>query len=393
MQPELSAEILLLFDSVRSALQLSSADEFSTRLKPTVDWPKFWKLAHAQGLSGPVLSAFTAANIPIPDDLKSARSASAMRALFLTGQLIEILRLLDSQGIPALAFKGPVLSNDAWADPAMRAAGDLDLLLHPSDIPAARTLLLAHGFEPIFPTSTAAEAKYLSSLAGKPLNKYVRSHSEHHLLRPSDRLNIDLHSSIALRQFALQLDCENLWKNSRTITLAGSSIPTLGLEDLLLVLCINAAKDCWMRLDRICDIAALIVRHPRIDFDILIDQSRRAGALRITLVTLLLARDLLRLPLPASMNHQIDQDPAAIDLAIEIIRHISRGPHPRTHWAEFQLQLRARDQLRGKLRYMLCQCYPTVGDWSALPLPPMLSFLHILFRPLRLLLQPDRKSP
>jgi hypothetical protein len=212
-------------------------------------------------------------------------------------------------------------------------------------------------------------------------------------MRAADSLNIDLHSSIALRQFALHLECADMWKNSRTITLAQTPIPTLGLEDLLLVLCINAAKDCWTRLDRICDIAALIVRHPRIDFQTLIDQARRAGALRMTLVTLLLARDLLHLPLPEIVNHSIDRDDSVIDLANEIIRRISSDPHPLNNWAEFRLQLRARDQLRGKIRYLLCQCYPTVGDWSALPLPSMLGFLHIFFRPIRLLLQPDRKSP
>jgi hypothetical protein len=209
-------------------------------------------------------------------------------------------------------------------------------------------------------------------------------------MHPQGRLNIDLHWDITLRQFATPLDSRKLWENARTVKLGQHSIPTLGIEDLLLVLCINASKDCWLRLDRVCDVAGLILRNPEIDFISLLRTARKAGAGRMVLVTLLLAQEMLALSLPEIVAKEIAADPACRPLAAECGARIfaddpSSGEEP-SRMNETLMQLRARDQLHSQIRYLLCQCHPTVGDWSSVPLPQSLEFLHFLIRPFRLLL-------
>jgi hypothetical protein len=392
----LSNEASLLLWAIRSFMGLTGAEESTGIVRTGIDWPRFTQMVRTHRLVGPVLGGLLKMESGrVPEsalaDLKADHAASSRRSLYLVAQLIEVLRLLDSNGIRAISFKGPVLSIDAWGDPAIRGSGDLDLLVHRADMPAARQLLIDNGFVPIFPTSTQAEVEYLLSLAGRRLKRYVDSHSEHHLMRPEGRINVDLHWDIVLRQFAVPLDMARLWNNCRMVQIAGESIATLGLEDLLLVLCINAAKDSWGHLDRVCDVAALIRRHREINFDSLCAASRKAGAWRMVLVTFLLARELLDVPLPEQISRAIAADPECAFLAARIIENIFTEREP-TRLEAAVIQWRTRDQLRSRIRYLICQCYPTVGDWSALPLPQFLGFVHFIIRPVRLLLQSEAKA-
>lgn len=396
LRQSLSNEASLLLACIRAFLGTGDSDEINAACQKPIVWPEFIRLARVHRVIGPVVRGLLGAggadiSQKALEELKELHQAGSRRSLFLIGQLIETLRSLECKGIGAISFKGPILSLDAWGDPAIRGSGDLDLLIHRADMPAARELLIAHGFVPVFPTSTPAEAEYLSSLTGRRLARYVDSHSEHHLMHPEGRINIDLHWDITLRQFAVPLDSERLWKNSRQVAMAGASVPTLGLEDLLLVLCINAAKDCWLHLDRVCDVAALIQRNKQIDVVSLFGEAKEIGAGRMVLVTLALASEMLDIALPERVGRQIAADPVCRKLTAEIIGKMF-GPEQSSRLDETSLQLRARDRLSSRLRYVLAQCHPTVGDWSAVPLPQGLGFLHFLLRPIRLLLQLDTKA-
>ena len=51
----------------------------------------------------------------------------ARRNLKITAELISILTLFESQGIVAVAYKGPVLAAVAYGDIALRQFDDLDI--------------------------------------------------------------------------------------------------------------------------------------------------------------------------------------------------------------------------------------------------------------------------
>lgn len=44
-------------------------------------------------------------------DLAAYVRSAVSRSLFLTGELVRLLKRLEAQGIPAIPFKGPVLSS------------------------------------------------------------------------------------------------------------------------------------------------------------------------------------------------------------------------------------------------------------------------------------------
>jgi len=87
----------------------------------------------------------------------------------------------------------------------------------------------------------------------------------------------------------------------------GMRVRTLCNEDLLLVLCVHAAKHCWSQLGMVRDIAALA----RFDLDWrwVTSEARRLGIARIISVSLELARLLLKLELP----QEVASYPTALD--------------------------------------------------------------------------------
>lgn len=323
---------------------------------------------------------------PIRDAIHADQQANAADCLRLLGELLRLLALLEREAVPAIPFKGVTLAGRAYGDVALRDAGDLDLLVRRQDVGRAVKLLEASGLEPAFPTSTPRESAFLRGLNGERRQAYLLSHCEHHLLCPQRRLNVDLHWAIALREFCLPLNADGLWRRATRIRLAGRDLPSLCDEDLLLVLCVNGAKDCWERLDRVCDVAKLLQAAPHLDWDRAIDLAQQAGALRMMRLGLWLARDLLEVELPPAAERFARPDAGTVTLAGEVGARLfgAAAPLPESRSARALFHLRLRERWRDRAQYCAAQLCPGVGDWAALPLPPRLEFLHFLIRPFRL---------
>ena len=204
-----------------------------------------------------------------------------------------MLDLLQSHGIPAAPFKGPILAHTAYGSTALREAGDLDLLVRRRDIVAAKRLLAAQGFSPAFPTATEKEAAWLQALTGHREVAYLMRHCEHHMVRRQGRVNVDLHWALALREFWLPVKEREVWGWLTPQKFAGRVVSGFAAEEMLLVLCINGAKDCWQRLDRICDVAQLLASHPDMDWRRVFACAARFGGVRMVCLGLWLAADLL----------------------------------------------------------------------------------------------------
>jgi len=386
-------ESALLMACLRHRLSRPNSQLVRDRIAPNLNWRRVAEMADSHRVRALVYAVLTQFPDVVPQavltELRSAYRASALETLFLVSRLVELIHFLESDGIPVIPFKGPILAGEVHGDFAMRAVGDLDLLVSHGDIVRARQLLIDRGFVPIFPARVPRERAYLESLTGRRLEDYVRSHAEHHLASPDGRVAVDLHWGIALKEYALPLDAAELWRHVRQINLAGHNVRTLGAEELLVVLCINGAKDSWSRLDRICDVAALLTRHPQLDWPSVLTISRTAGATRILAVTLALVRDLLDFPLPPAISPLIEKDTAAVRLATQIRPRLFLPARPDCDslgsFSGINFQLRLRDRLGDRCRFLLAQFNPTVGDWAACPLPENLRLLHYLIRPVRLL--------
>src|SRR6266849_6769565 len=216
----------------------------------SVDWARLLALAEEHGVAGHLAASLRGLEEGlIPPETRQAlvdrQRAQNFLTLRLTAELFRILEQFTSEGIGALVVKGPVLAVRAYGDPAMRAYGDLDLLVRQRDIRRATELMSVAGYAPAVPLSAID--------AGKIPGQYFFS-------GPDSKLIVELHNDRTLRYFPRRLPLEDFFARKISVRLDAHEVPALSVEDEFLLICIHGAKHFWERLMWIADVAALVSR-------------------------------------------------------------------------------------------------------------------------------------
>src|SRR6267143_2208633 len=254
----------------------------------SVDWARLLTLAEEHGVTGHLAACLSELDWDlVPGEKRQAlvdrRRAQVVFTLRLTAELFRILDQFTAEGIGALVVKGPVLAVQAYGDPAMRAYGDLDLLVHQRDIHRATELMIAAGY--------AAAVPLRAIDAGKIPGQYL-------FFNPHSKLIVELHNDLTLRYFPRRLPLEDFFARQIRVRLDAHEAPALSVEDELLLISIHGAKHFWERLMWIADVAAVVSRQHGIDWQRVADLARAVGAERILHTGLRLASDLLKARLP-----------------------------------------------------------------------------------------------
>src|SRR5713101_5238603 len=271
----------------------------------SVDWARLLTLAEEHGVVGHLAAGVRGfeENL-VPPEIRQAlvdrQRAQIFFSLRLTAELFRILDRFTSEGIGALVVKGPVLAVQAYGDPAMRAYGDLDLLVRQRDIRRATELMTAAGFAPAVPLSAID--------VGKIPGQYLFS-------KPDSKLIVELHNDLTLRYFPRKLPLEEFFARQIRVRLDAHEAPALSVEDELVLICIHGAKHFWERLMWIADVAALASRQTGIDWQRVADLARAVGARRMLHTGLRLALGLLQAPLPEKVQALVQADAVAARLA------------------------------------------------------------------------------
>ena len=380
MTATLSPEARLLLACARTTVDAEQAATIRALLQQPMRWPQVlaWAEQHrVLPLLSRQLQAIEPGAVPqaMLDQLQQQALGATRHALFLTGQLLKLLDLLQTHDIPAIPLKGPLLATVAYGNLALRQFDDLDVLVHSRDMRRSIDLLIAQGFQP------------LVQLSERQAESYLRSQYVYPLISADGSTIVELHQDIRPRYFAFQLDPEQLWQRLAPLTLGGRKALNLAPEDLLLMLCVHGANHCWERLAWICDLAELVRAQPNLDWQRLLDGARASGGERMVLLGLLLARDLLGAVLPEQVTIRIAADRALPPLARQATIWLFREPaQPLTAAERARFHLRARERFRDRWQYCrFLLTSPTEEDWTSQPLPAALAFLYMVYRPVMLL--------
>ena len=142
------------------------------------------------------------------DDLADAYTQVSLTNKRLLDEFEVVVRTFHGQGIECIVLKGADLLSRLYGMRGTRPLSDVDLLVHPQDLPAIHRLLIERGFS--------------QQIDGNPA--YVSSQST---------LSLDLASDL------WYLDDEGfaaLWERARTRPLGQLTVKQLGSDDLLLYL-------------------------------------------------------------------------------------------------------------------------------------------------------------
>jgi hypothetical protein len=333
-----------------------------------IDWKALIELGQAHAVT-PMLHATLGGNrIPA---MQSAMEGAVRRSMAQIAELTRVNRLFAQRGIPAIALKGPVLSQYLYGDPASRASGDIDFLARPEHVAPIHDVLVAEGF------------RLHSAIPWNGRSAFLRSRENQLSFVSPSGMTVDIHWRLLPAYFASAFDQLDPWTAVRTETIAGREVQSLAPPVMLLFLCSHGAKHMFERLGWLCDIARFLIVTPDLDWPAVIEPARRAHALRQLLLGVRLAVDLLGAPPPPSLP----EDPVLESLAARVHARLlagARPPAPALESTGFCLRMLERPNQRLRLLHGL-YLSPSAAEYKVLRLPPALYFLYYPFRPVRLL--------
>lgn len=279
--------------AARPQLAPAAERELIARVHDHVDWELLWSQGHLhevlpllattlQRLEGQV-------SLPAPWRARAQRRlyATLIRNSTLAEALNEVLAALRQAHVVGLPVKGLVLAETLYGGLGLRSLGDLDVLVRPADLPAARAQLRGLGFAPE-PNPSFDDLDH-------PFHDppYYRD-------APGGKVCLELHWGLWASRF-FRLSPDALWQRAVPAQLHGADVQILSPEDTLLHLAIHRSRSP-LRLRFVCDIAELLVRHhTALDWAYLLEQARAAGARTALFYALDLAHQLLGAPLPAEI--------------------------------------------------------------------------------------------
>lgn len=303
------------------------------------------------------------------------------RSMEITGELLRIANMFEGPGIEAIPFKGPALAVLVYGDLSLRMFADLDILIHERDLPKARDVLMRAGYVPEF------------TLTEKQERIFRKTECALQLRHPGRDSVVELHWLLTERYLSIDLHIGDLWKRSIVTKIGQRAFKSLAPEDLFLYLCIHGSKHHWERLEWLCCVANLAAAHPNLDWTAVTDRARACGTERILNTALLLAHNLLGMPLPQILGEGALDDIAAVNLAEEAAVALFSGKHrstaeKRVNRGDWYLYLiRIRERWRDKFRILAYSSvrlpHPFAKEFVRLP--AKLSFLYYVLRPARLL--------
>ena len=374
----MSREFELLCACSGVELSLERIGRIANCTASEINWDELLRQAEHHGVA-PLLARNLRAHgrgVPanIEQSLRSGFEANIRRNLWFASELVRILQHFDEKAIRTVPYKGPVLAESVYGDLALRRFSDLDFLVAPLDFSRAKQALGELGYEPSVSLTPAAERVVLQtgyelsfdSAAGKYL--------------------VELQWGLLPHFYSVDLSANDLLRRSGRTVLGGKEVPSLSPEDLLLVLCLHAAKHLWMRLIWISDIAETL-RSQTLDYGVVFSRARELGIVRVLGVSFWLARNVLGSAIPQQAEDLVGADPQ-----IEVLgklfagRLASSATYDFESTEYFRLVLALRERRRDRVRYLWRLVWtPGPGEVAAVQLPGPLSPLYRVVRIVRLL--------
>ena len=317
------------------------------------------------------LSSSSSLNTEILAELKAHYQTIAQRNMLMSAELIRIMKLLEDNGIEALAFKGPALSQLVYGDITLRQYVDLDVLVKKEDIYKIDTLLKGREYQRVIK---------LTSIQEKIWIKFKHDLGLYH---PRSGVHFEMHWSLLDEDYPIQMDQNTLWENPQTVMINQHKIKTFPTEDLLLYLCIHGSTHLWERIEWIKDID-LLIRTQEIDWGKITEKAESSNVETILYLGITLTHNLFSTKLPSTIYAHIYHDTKLAVLSDYIFKSWQRD---NVNGINETLQhtlsmLRLFPNTKARLSYLhKITLKPTLNEYSVIDLPKGLYWFYYLVRP------------
>jgi len=320
----------------------------------------------------------------IQNQFKDANFDIASRCLYFESFLFKLTALLDEHEIRVLPFKGPVMAQDIYQNSGIRFYSDLDILVDQQDAVRTWSILMENGLLPEL------------NLSRKQFVVFIKNEDNFSFSANNETIVVELHWEMSGFYLSNPLRLHHIEKNLKKTQFNGKVVDTLSPEDLIVYLCIHGCKHGWSHLDHVCGIAQ-VLQSKKIQWERVHEKTIRFKCKKMVGLGLYLAREILNADIPETVSNDIDSDKTIPMLALQATAFMfgeDMGIEAKKISSRFSIfHIHIRDNFKEKIIYFLRLIFsPTKMDWFQFPFPAGLSFLHHIFRPVRLAFSKLKKS-
>lgn len=286
----------------------------------------------------------------------------ALRSLAGVRQLLRLVRALEDAGVGVVAYKGPALAADVHGDVSARRFTDLDLLVAERDRAAARRALLAIGYQPP-PGFTEREERFYSTWEGVA-----------HFVAADADFPVEVHWRVQAPRYGGPQDPARIVLEARRCQVGGGAVLLPAVEPQAVLLALHGVKHAWTSLLWVVDFAHAVAREC-FDWERFDAAAAHWGVERAAHIALLVAHELVRLPVPADRLARARSDGAAAALANDaILGLLGDAATPNAGRASTpRYDLRWLGSMTARVRYLaLAAALPTPQDRAMARLPDAL---------------------
>ncbi|MCK5003973.1 MAG: nucleotidyltransferase family protein [Candidatus Aminicenantes bacterium] len=372
---ELDAKLSSEFEIILWAIREKGNEDNSEKLFESVDWEGVMSLSINHGTLPVVYKKISKLKTGlIPSEVllrfKDVYHKIVRWNLIQSNQLIKVLKILKKNDIKAIPIKGPVISMQAYGDIGYRMFQDLDLIILPDGFINVYDLLCKEGYEPSIK---------LSEKKKKLWNRFRRD-----IEFKKGKTLIDIHQRISQGNSSFDIFKEQ-FERTEVVGILDQKIDVLSVEDTIVYLCINSAKDQWNSLRMVADLSFLIRSDPEIDWEVLIKNARSRGILRMILSGLLFISVITKESLPEIVMMEIQKDNRVKTLSEKYLSGAFLEFPEKKDPDIVKSLVKTLDSPSRKIRFLLYYFFtPGAADLRSIKLPAFLFPIYFLIRPLRL---------
>lgn len=383
---KITKEFELLLCCARSKIDSETSDRIVSLVSEGLDWEYLFSMADQHKLK-PLLywhlnNIFSGDILPQEEmeDLKNFFQANTRKNLLYWGKLLNILRLLEENGITAVSFKGPELAFSAYNNLALRSFQDIDIILRPEKVSEVKELLSTIGYKPEMIISQPMEKKFI---------KYQK---EYMFFNKDEGITLDLHWRFTWLFLPKSSSFNFLDENIlETVEISKSDIKTVPPENMFLILCLHNYTHYWSKLSLLVDLVEFTNNHS-LDWLIINEMAEQLQIKKITLINLNLLHEILGFDTDL-LGKEFNRD-----LHSKKIKEISTEIKDKIYFPDkfeetklltkFFNNIKFRDTLSAGLMDCFKDLFiPTNFELTRIALPPILFPLYHLIRPFLLLIR------
>ncbi|AXV38907.1 nucleotidyltransferase family protein [Methanobacterium sp. BAmetb5] len=355
---------LLSGENIKRIKQLTNQD---------LDWNYLIDLAYKHRLS-PLLYWHLNRSSPeaIPSNLKLELKEhfhkNVQKNLMMFKELLEVVDILQKQGVVPIPYKGPVLAILIYKNLGFRIFGDLDFYVPIEDVPRTRDILVNEGYEPWEKLTSAQE---------KSFYKFQR---EYHFINKLTGINLEIKWKFL--STLIPTSNEPVFQENeffKEVNLDQFKVKTISPEYLILILSIHNASHAYSSLYRFCDISELIRYCSNIKWEYLLKIADDWGVKRIFLINLKILRELFQIQLPGDVLELINNSNVD-EVSKDIVKRLFTSK-PRGVLEKVVFHSNLREKRKDKLKTILIMIFlPTPGVIESVSLPRALEPLYYILR-------------